>query len=75
MIVEEIGMISWLCGHTGRDKTRNEVIRDKVGVTPVKMRESKLRLFGHFRRRTPYAPVRRCEKIISSDAGGGRELG
>jgi len=41
------------------------VIRNKVGLTPVqdKMREGRLRWFGHIRRRRENAPVRRHEKI------------
>lgn len=28
-------MLRWICGHTGRDKIRNEDIQDKVGVASV----------------------------------------
>ncbi|KAG5604181.1 hypothetical protein H5410_025673 [Solanum commersonii] len=27
--------LRWMCGHTKRDKIRNEDIRDKVGVTSI----------------------------------------
>jgi len=42
-------MIRWVCGHTTLDKIRNEVIRDKIGVASIedKMRETRLRWFGH----------------------------
>ncbi|KAG5586936.1 hypothetical protein H5410_047370 [Solanum commersonii] len=35
-------MLKWMCGHTRRNKIRNEVIKEKVGVAPVadKMREA-----------------------------------
>nr|XP_009781756.1 PREDICTED: uncharacterized protein LOC104230602 [Nicotiana sylvestris] len=48
-----------------QDKIRNEVIQEKVCVAPMddKMRESRLRLFGHGQRRSPDAPVRRCERL------------
>jgi len=41
----------------------------KIGVTSVedKMREARLRWFGHIRRRSRDAPVRRCETIVHSD--------
>ena len=37
-------MIRWICGHTGLNKIRNKVIRDKIGVTPIKnkIREARL---------------------------------
>ncbi|KAF3615746.1 putative serine/threonine-protein kinase HT1-like [Capsicum annuum] len=42
---------------------RNEIIREKVGVALVedKMREGRLRWFGHVMRRGPDAAVRKCE--------------
>ncbi|XP_059284794.1 uncharacterized protein LOC132038087 [Lycium ferocissimum] len=69
-------MLRWMCGHTMRDRIRNEVIRDKVGVAPVmdKMREGKLRWFGHARRRCADAPVRKCERmaVVGLKRGRGR---
>ena len=37
--------LRWMCGHTRRDKIRNEKIRDKVGMASV------VRWFGHVKRR------------------------
>ncbi|PHT38522.1 Metal tolerance protein C1 [Capsicum baccatum] len=47
----------------GVDRVRNEIIREKVGVASVedKMREVRLRWFGHVMRRGSDAPVRRCD--------------
>ena len=44
---------------------RNEDIRTKIGVASIekKMRENRLRWFGHVRRRPTDAPVRRVEHI------------
>jgi len=63
--VVEMRMLSWMCGHTKRDKIRNEDIQNKVRVTPMedKMREAKLRWFKHVRRRCKDAPVQRCEML------------
>jgi len=65
MTVAEMRMIRWICGHTRLDKIRNEVIRRKTGVASIedKLREARLRWFGHIRRRNTNAPVRRCERI------------
>jgi len=63
--VAEMRMIYWICGHMRLDKIRNEVIGGKIGVASIedKIRETRLRWFGHVRRRTMDAPLRRCETI------------
>jgi len=74
MKVAEMRMLRWMCGHTRLDRIRNEVIRDKVGVAPVeaKMREARLRWFGHVKRRSTDAPVRRCERLALGGERRGR---
>ncbi|KAM1975200.1 hypothetical protein ACFX15_040005 [Malus domestica] len=63
MGVAEMRMRRWMCGHTRKDKIRNEDIRGKVGVAEIegKLRENRLRWFGHVQRRPTDAPVRRCD--------------
>ena len=58
-------MLSWMCGNTRRDKVRNENIRTKIGVASIeeKIRQNRLRWFGHVRRRPTDAPLRRVERI------------
>jgi len=53
-------MLQWFCGHTKRDRVRNEVIRERVGVAPIeeKLTQHRLRWFGQIQRRPPEAPVR-----------------
>ena len=65
LLIAEMRMLRWLCGYTRLDKIRNEVIRDLVKVVPIedKMRESRLRWFGHVKRKSVDALVRRCETI------------
>ncbi|KAI0501803.1 hypothetical protein KFK09_016748 [Dendrobium nobile] len=48
-----------------RDRIRNELIHEKVGVAPVedKIRESRLRWFGHFKRRPSDDPIRKVETL------------
>ncbi|KAD6796202.1 hypothetical protein E3N88_07098 [Mikania micrantha] len=61
----EMRMLRWMCGHTRLDRIRNETIRGRVGVTCIsdKVREGRLRWFGHVRRRHVLAPVRRVENL------------
>jgi len=57
------------------DRISNKLIRDLVKVAPfeAKMRETRLRLFGHMKRRSVHALVRRCERInILEDKRGRR---
>jgi len=51
MQVAEMRMIRWMCGHTGLDRIRNEVIISKIGVVSIeyKIREARFRWFGHTR--------------------------
>ncbi|XP_070002878.1 uncharacterized protein [Nicotiana sylvestris] len=62
--------------HTRMNKIRNEDIQEKVGVAPIedKMREARLRWFGHIHRRSTEAPVRRCERlaVVGTRRGRGR---
>ena len=69
MKVAEMRMLRWICGHLILDKIRNEVIRDKIGVASIedKIRETCLRWFGHIRRRSLDAQVRRCDKLDRLD--------
>ena len=55
-----------MCGNTMMDRIRNQEFREKLGVAPLsaKMRENRLRWFGHVQRKTHDAPVRRIECII-----------
>ncbi|CAH9081006.1 unnamed protein product [Cuscuta epithymum] len=57
-------MLRWMCGHTRKERLKNEIIRQKVGVAHIedKMQESRLRWFGHVGRRLSDAPVRRVER-------------
>ena len=63
-----------MCGHTRLDKIRNECIRQKVHVAPIgdKIREGRLRWFGHVHRRPSDAPVRKCDNLIVKIKKNGR---
>lgn len=54
--------VEMMCGYTRRENIRNDVIRDKLGVTSMvdKMREARLRWFRHMQMSAD-APVRRCK--------------
>src|SRR6266542_1300545 len=62
--VAEMRMLRWMCGHTRRDRVRNEDIRDRVGVVPIeeKLVQHRLRWFGYIQRRPPDAPV--CSGVL-----------
>ncbi|QHO57433.1 TIR-NBS-LRR type disease resistance protein [Arachis hypogaea] len=72
--VEEMKMLRWMSGHTRLDKIRNEDIRERVGVAPIveKMVESRLRWFGHVRRRPIEHPVRRVDEMEDGQRAKGR---
>jgi len=76
LMVAEMRMIRWMCGYTRLDKIRNVEIRERVGIAPLedKMREIRLRWFGHVKRRSVSAPMRRCEAfdILQCRRGRGR---
>jgi hypothetical protein len=58
--VAEMRMLRWICGHTRRDRVRNDDIRKRVGVAPVeeKLVQHRLRWFGHMQRRPTDALIR-----------------
>ena len=49
MEATEMRMLRWMCGSTMIYKIRNQEFREKLGVAPLsaKMRENRLRWFGH----------------------------
>ncbi|KAF3616438.1 hypothetical protein FXO38_34555 [Capsicum annuum] len=67
-------MLRWMCGLTRADEVRNEIIREKVGVVLVeeKMREVRLRWFGHVMRKSMDAQTRRCERLALDGFKRGR---
>jgi hypothetical protein len=52
-------MLRWICGHTRRDRVRNDDIREKLRVTPVeeKLVQHRLRWFGHMQQRPTEVPI------------------
>lgn len=64
--VAELRMLRWTCGKTMSDMIPNGVFRSALEVESIisKMREGRLRWFGHVRRRPQTAPVRRVESLI-----------
>jgi len=69
LTVAEMRMLRWMCGHSGIDRIRNVVMRNSIEVAHIedKLRESRLRWYGHVKIRSVDAPVRRCEKINISE--------
>ena len=73
--VAEMRMLRWICGHTRRDRVRNDDICDRLGVAPIeeKLVQHRLRWFGHVQRRPPEAPVH--SGILSLDSNVKRRRG
>jgi hypothetical protein len=69
-------MLHWCCGHTRRDRVRNNDIRDRVEVAPIeeKLIQHQLRWFGHVQRRPHEAPVRSevLKRVDNVKSGRGR---
>ncbi|VDO61593.1 unnamed protein product [Heligmosomoides polygyrus] len=67
-------MLRWACGWTLRDRVRNEDVRAVVKTDPIqlKMREQRLRWFGHILRRPEDHPTRLA---LDFDAPGKRPRG
>ncbi|XP_070052340.1 uncharacterized protein [Nicotiana tomentosiformis] len=74
MKVAEMRMLRWMYGYTRKDRVRNKIIRDKVGVASVedKLRESSMRWFGYVERRDVDPPVMRCERLSIAGLRKGR---
>ncbi|GJZ77843.1 retrovirus-related pol polyprotein LINE-1 [Tanacetum coccineum] len=64
--VAELRMLRWTCGRTLSDMIPNGVYKAELEVENIinKMREGRLRWFGHVRRRQQSAPVRRVEALV-----------
>jgi hypothetical protein len=69
-------MLRWICGHTRRDQVRNNDMRERLGVAPVKekLMQYRLRWFGHMQRRLADAPIRNrvIRRIGNNKRGRGR---
>nr|GEV00363.1 polyprotein, putative [Tanacetum cinerariifolium] len=64
--VAELRMMRWTCGKTMVDMIPNGAFRAALDVDSIidKMREGRLRWFGHVKRRPQTAPVRRVEAMV-----------
>ncbi|GKA35628.1 hypothetical protein Tco_0722119 [Tanacetum coccineum] len=64
--VAELRMLRWTYGRTLLDMIPNGVYRALLEVETIinKMREGRLRWFGHVRRRPQSSPVRRVEALV-----------
>ena len=67
-------MLRWMCGKTRKNRVRNEDIQKMVGVAPIqdKLRENRLRWFGHVQRRPTETVVRRCDPGVAEGICRGR---
>ncbi|KAL7195837.1 hypothetical protein ACSBR1_035967 [Camellia fascicularis] len=63
-------MLKWMCGKIIQDKIRKECIREWVEVAPIedKLRENRLRWFGHIQRRLIEAVAKRCDAMTIDES-------
>ncbi|XP_063946097.1 uncharacterized protein LOC135151529 [Daucus carota subsp. sativus] len=61
----EMRMLRWICGNTMTDHIPSVTFRRLLGVEPIskKIREGRLRWYGHVRRKCNSVPVRRVEHL------------
>jgi hypothetical protein len=64
-------MLRWICGHTRKDRVRNDDIGDKVGVAPIaeKLVQHHLRWFRHIQRRLVHNERLKCADNVKRDRG------
>ncbi|KAF5774101.1 hypothetical protein HanXRQr2_Chr13g0596381 [Helianthus annuus] len=74
MEVAEMRMLRWMCGHTRLDRIRNNVFRERLEVASIsdKIKEGRLRWFGHVKRRQTIEPVRVIETLEVEGRSRGR---
>ncbi|XP_022042255.1 uncharacterized protein LOC110944920 [Helianthus annuus] len=65
MEVAEMRMLRWMCGHTRLDRIRNDVFKKRLEVASIsdKIKDRRLRWFGHVKRRQTIEPVRVVETL------------
>ena len=68
MSVVEMRRLRWISGNTPKDRIQNEELHLKIGVAPIdeKMRESRLRWFGHIQRERESNELVKERKLILS---------
>ncbi|RXH99407.1 hypothetical protein DVH24_011732 [Malus domestica] len=62
MDVTEMRMLRWICGHTRKDKIKNEDIRGNISI----------RWFGHMKQRSTNTSVRKCDCETEAQGKRGR---
>ena len=71
-------MLRWMCGHTKKDRVRNDDVRDRVGVAPIeeKLVQHRLLWFGHIQRKPLEASVHsgRLKHADNDKRGQGRPI-
>ncbi|XP_047495854.1 uncharacterized protein LOC125043663 [Penaeus chinensis] len=72
--VAEMKMCRWALGHTLKDHVRNEYIKERMEIVSIGVRckESRLRWFGHVKRRDE---VYVCRRVMDMRLPGRRKRG
>ena len=74
MEVAELKMVRWALGVTRKDKIRNEYVRGtaKIAKLGEKLRNARLRWYGHIKRREDYVGKRMMEMAVPGIRKRGR---
>ena len=74
LLVAEIKMVKWICGHTRLDDIMNEIIKVEASLVPIddKLTEIRIKWFGYIKRRNINVLVHRGERLQLLDYERGR---
>ena len=68
-------MVRWMCGVTSRDRKSSEELGKRLGIVSVssRVRQGRLRWFGHVERKDADDWVSACRKLeVTGERGRGR---
>lgn len=76
LTIAEMWMLRWMCDHTRLNKIIIDHICQKVQVARIedKIKQGRLRWFGHVLHRPTDGPIHRCEAMVRDGVKKGMRL-